>query len=402
MEKVANQSRLDRIVRFIWEYTGSHPGYSPQHLEKELRQNFDLTESEARAVAELAVREQHKGELGLGAIELNLTFNCNLTCEYCFVHCKSPHERMSLETAQKAIDLLVDRAIFPNVVITLIGGEPLLEFPLIQQIVPYALERAARRNLIVTWAITTNGTLITEEMLQYFARHQMNLLISLDGGPETHDRYRRTRSGEGTWHKITGLLPLVQKYQPWLGARMTVSTEALSTMREDFNTLVGLGINQLIIAPAQGEQQWTLQEIEQYGKNMVGIKADYLEHKKKGAHLLIEELESGQPQYTGWGCRAGNTSLAIAPNGDLSPCSKLLGLTEEAGRYLVGNVHDAVDVQKLKPFRQAINQQPQRCKGCSRTCNGGCYAVNYQQTGDHFTPSEENCLFWVVGQELRK
>lgn len=393
---------LNRIANFIKEYAGNYPGYSHLALAQELQSKFNLQEEVAVQLAARAEQELNTAKLGLAAIELNLTFNCNLTCDYCFVHCKSPHERMSLQTAQASVDLLLDRAIFPNVVITLIGGEPLLEFDLIQQLVPYALEQAGQRNLEITWAVTTNGTLLNKKILEFFAHHKINILISMDGGQKTHDRYRRTRSGEGTWQKIASLIPLVCQYQPWLGARMTVSPEAIDTMQEDFKAIVELGFKQLIIAPAQGASQWSRDQIEKYGLNMVKILEDYHHYKGKGVPLYIEEFEKDEHEPVGWGCRAGSTSLAVAPNGDLSPCSKLLGLTDETGKYVVGNVRTHVNMKKLQPFQNAISRMPRHCKGCTRTCAGGCYAVNFEQTGDHFTPSQENCMFWVVGQELKR
>lgn len=392
---------LNHIVNFIGEYTGTNPVYSPQILTEALQKKFLIGPEDAAKLVNFVEKERAKGKLGLAAIELNLTFNCNLTCEYCFIHEKNPRERMNLTTAKKAIDLLLERAAFPTVNITLIGGEPLLEFDLIKQIVPYALEAAGKRNLAVTWAVTTNGTLLNEEILKYFALYKINMLLSMDGGEKNHDRYRRDKSGKGTWHKIAEMLPLIKMYQPWLGVRMTVSTEAISDMRADFKQLVDLGVNQFIIAPAQGARCWEKEQIKQYGLNLVDILEDYHELKRRGIPIFIEEFEKGENEYTGWGCRAGSTSLAVAPNGDVSPCSKLLGLTSEEGKYIVGNVNTCVDVNMLEPFRNPFNRQPRHCKQCTRKCNGGCYAVNFEQTGDHFTASEENCLFWVVCQETK-
>jgi len=402
MEKRNQSEWLNQIVQFIGEYTRTNPGYSPQDLFSSLQRTFLLNPEDAEKLAGLVEKGSTVGKLGLAAIELNLTFNCNLTCEYCFVHDKSPNDRMTFTTAKKAIDLLVERAAYPVVNITLIGGEPLLEFDLIQQIVPYALEAMKNRNLAVTWSVTTNGTLITEAILDFFARHQINMLLSVDGGPETHDRYRRTRSGEGTWHKISGLIPLIKRYQPWLGARMTVSTEAIGSMKDDFKQLVDMGINQFIIAPAQGARCWSKEQIEQYGLNLVEILQDYHGLKRRGVPIFIEEFEKDENEYRGWGCRAGSTSLAMAPNGDVSPCSKLLGLTEQAGKYIVGNVNSEIDVALLEPFQNPVSRQPGHCKRCSRKCTGGCYAVNFEQTGNHFRATEENCLFWVVCQETKR
>ncbi|RYD06160.1 hypothetical protein N752_04535 [Desulforamulus aquiferis] len=281
---------LDQIVDFVGEYRRSTPGYSPRELADNLQQRFLLTEDTAWRLTELIQQETSLGKLGLAAIELNLTFNCNLTCEYCFVHRKSPTDRMSFETAKKAVDLLIEKAAFSSIIITLIGGEPLLEYELIKKIVPYAEEAAGKGGLKVTWALTTNGTLIDEDILKFFAQHKINAMISIDGGPKTHDRYRVTRSGEGSWAKIAQLIPTIKKYQPWLGARMTVSTEAIDTMREDFHHIVNLGINQLIIAPAQGETLWDKGQIEKYGLNLMDILQDYHKLKQQGVPILLKNL----------------------------------------------------------------------------------------------------------------
>jgi len=402
MEKRKQHALLNEIVDFIGEHIRTNPGCSPRDIIEAIKKRFFIDEETAEELAGRLEKELSISRLGLAAIELNLTFNCNLTCEYCFIREKSQHERMSFATAKKAIDLLMERATYPVVNITLIGGEPLLEFDLIKRIVPYALEAAGKRNIMVTWSVTTNGTLINKTILEYFAQNKINMLLSIDGGPKNHDRYRRTKSGEGTWQKIAGLIPLIKSYQPWLGARMTVSTEAIGDMREDFKQLVDLGINQFIIAPAQGAVCWAKEQIEQYGLSLVKILQDYHDLKRRGVPIFIEEFEKDENEYRGWGCRAGSTSLALAPNGDVSPCSKLLGLTDDVGKYIVGNVNTEIDVKLLEPFKNPIYRQPKHCRQCSWKCTGGCYAVNFEQTGDHFTASEENCLFWVVCQETKK
>jgi len=401
MEITSRIDWINQISDFIGEYTGANPGYSPLALAEILTGKFLISPGEARKLAGIVANELSMSKIYLTAMELNLTFNCNLACQYCFVRRKSAHDRLTGATARKAIDLLLDRAAVPAVTITLIGGEPLLELALIEQIVPYAMEAARRRNRYVNWAITTNGTLIDEEALKFFARHKIHILLSIDGGPESHDRYRLTKSGAGTWHKIVDLIPLMKKHQPQLGARMTVSAEALDTMRDDFRQLVDLGLYNLIIGPAHGPTQWSKKQIEKYGLNLVAILHEYYEWKKRGVPLFIEEFEQVD-EYGGWGCRAGRTSLAVAPDGSVSPCSKLLGLEDEAGRWIIGNVNEGIDARLLEPFRNAGDRQPQHCRHCFQRCGGGCYAVNFEQTGNHFMPSEENCLFWTVRQEVKR
>ena len=402
MKIITNQNWQDEMVKFIGEYTGENPGYSPRDLAFLLEKKFIISSADAARLASLADNKSAAGRTGLAAIELNLTFNCNLICSYCFIHDKGAHERMSFATAKNAVDLLLERASYPIVNITFIGGEPLLEFDLIKRITPYALGAATKRNIMITWAITTNGTLINEEILSFFAQNKINLLLSLDGGQKNHDRYRKTKSGAGTWNQIVNMIPLIKTYQPWLGVRMTVSAESIDDMREDFNQIAALGINQFIIAPAQGATCWNKEQIERYGLNLVKILQDYHELKRRGYQIFIEEFEKNEYEYRNWGCRAGSSSLAVAPNGDVSPCSKMLGLTDEKGKYIIGNVNTGIDFTLLQPFREPLYKQPRFCRQCTRKCSGGCYAVNFEQTGDHFTASEENCLFWVVCQETKR
>ncbi|MGD0152852.1 MAG: radical SAM protein [Thermacetogeniaceae bacterium] len=400
METRNRSDWIDQIVKFIGEYTGNNPGYSPRVVAEIMSNKFLISVGEAEKLLSYLNKESAMNRLCLTAMELNLTFNCNLACDYCFVRRKNIHDRMNFATAQRAIDLLLEQAVAPNVVITLIGGEPLLEMELIKKIVPYAIEAARTRNLQVTWAITTNGTLINEDTLKFFAQYKINMLLSMDGGPENHDRHRRTKSGEGTWHHIASRIPLIKKYQPWLSGRMTVSTEALDTMREDFRRLVDLGFNTLLISPAQGARPWSKKQIEHYGLNFLAILHDYHQLKQRGVPIFIEEFETDE-RYTGWGCRAGRSSLAVAPNGEISPCSKLLGLDDETGRHIVGNINQEINVRLLQPFQNPICQQPEDCKHCFMKCSGYCYAVNFEQTGNHFVSSEEHCLFWAAKHEIK-
>lgn len=402
MKNKSHLGWIDELVNYVGLYTRLGKGCSTLELADIIGKKYSLSPEDAKRLASVVEKELNLNKIGLAAIELNLTFNCNLNCEYCFIRQKSPRDRMNITTAQKAVDLLIERAVYPVVNITLIGGEPLLEYKLIKQIVPYAEEAAARRNITVSWSVTTNGTLINERILDFFARHKINMLLSIDGGPETHDRYRKTRSGKGTWHKIVGLIPLIKSYQPWLGVRMTVSTEAVGSMREDFNKLVGIGVNQFIIAPAQGPVCWSKDQLHQYGINIVKVLQDYIRYRQSGTPIFIEEFENDENDQRVWGCRAGKTSLAIAPNGDVSPCSKMLGLTSEKGRHIVGNINAGIDVKLLEPFQNPIASQPENCKKCPAKCTGGCYAVNYEQTGSHFLSTEENCLFSVIFREARK
>ena len=105
---------IKEIADFIREYTRSNPGYSPGVLKEILGKRFFLSSEDTQKLADLAAKELSMSKIGLAAMELNLTFSCNLTCDYCFIHKKSPSDRMTFSTAKKAIDLLMERAAYPS------------------------------------------------------------------------------------------------------------------------------------------------------------------------------------------------------------------------------------------------------------------------------------------------
>ena len=183
-------------------------------------------------------------------LELFLTEDCNLACDYCFVREKHP-KSTSWENIVSAINFLVfysgDKQLLN---LTLFGGEPLLEKGNIFRIVDYIekLESQAG-NKRFSISLTTNGTLITEEVLKR-TKGRINFLLSIDGDKKTHDAYRKYKNGRGSFETIISRIDLLKKYQPWLGVRMTILPDTVQYLFENVKYLYSLGINQFLMGLA--------------------------------------------------------------------------------------------------------------------------------------------------------
>jgi uncharacterized Fe-S cluster-containing radical SAM superfamily protein len=147
-------------------------------------------------------------------LELFVTEDCNLRCDYCWV---PKHPRvMSFDRAKRAIDfLLEDSAQWDTVNVTLFGGEPLLEWELVRRIMTWSQDRAAAVGKRIEWALTTNGTLLTQEIVQFGRAHRVNYLLSIDGAETAHDAHRRFADGRPSFAEVAERLPLLKRFQGW-------------------------------------------------------------------------------------------------------------------------------------------------------------------------------------------
>lgn len=333
----------------------------------------------------------------LSYLELFITEDCNLRCHYCFVRNKSDN-RMTTKVAFEAIDFfLLESGVNKNLSVLFFGGEPLLEFELIKEIVKYAETVAPSNGKEIHFNVTTNGTLFTEDILE-FSRGRISYLISVDGGRTTHDRHRRTLEGEGSYDMITSKLALVKKYQPWVGARMTVYPDTVDMLIENVVHLYSNGFNQLIIAPSYGPR-WDEKALATYKEQLHKIAAFYIERKrnKEPFRMTFFENESGDRFCASntWGCRAGRNGITVSTDGRLYPCSKFLGLSGfNKELYCLGDVFTGITrLDAREEFVSMSTEQFSECINCDAAdyCTGGCPANNYNDTGCISKPSPFDC-----------
>jgi len=343
-------------------------------------------------------------------LDLFLTDDCNCRCDYCFVGRPGKKTRLSYPAAKRTVDYLLEeweRA--EDLGILLFGGEPLLEFDLIRYIVEYAERRALSGAPAIGWSMTTNGTLMTEPMMAFLAEHRIRYLLSLDGSQETHNLHRKLKNGIGSFNLLAKRLALMKSYQPWLGARVTPTPQTVRQLAQNVEELCHLGINQFIIGMASGVS-WPPDATASFIEQMLELYEIYLRRNTAGYYMRLtlfekDDLDEPQRDLTQvWGCGAGRRRLCVNARGELYGCARLAALDNGRGGLKLGDVwRGPYEVSLRQDFcRDSVWRRP-ACLECAyqSQCNGGCPAVNYEDTGSIFEPSPFECLGTRVYAELK-
>jgi len=344
----------------------------------------------------------------MAVADVFLTENCNHRCNYCFVKGKNDLHRMSEDVARDSVEFLIrssrELRWFQMV---LFGGEPLLEFDLLQFIVAYARKRGQETGKQAQFSITTNGTLMTPEIAGYFQQHGITYLLSIDGSKETHDANRKMVSGESSFDTVMSRLPMMKSMQPWQGARVTLHPDTVERLREDVELLYQRGINQFIIGPATGVD-WPGDALREYERQMILVTDFHVERQKVKdpfrMTLYEKDLEIDNVRDQ-WGCGAGRGRVCISVKGDLYGCAKILGVYGPQDTHKLGDIWRGVT--NLRARRDLLNTHPNTRPQCAKCryadeCSGGCPAVNWEATGDIFKPAPLECRITPIVSRIRK
>ncbi len=328
------------------------------------------------------------------ALCLHIAHTCNLNCSYCFASQGKYHgDRavMSFEVGKRALDFLVENSgTRRNLEVDFFGGEPLLNFDVVKQLVAYArsIEKECNKNFRFT--LTTNGMLIDDDVIDFANREMSNVVLSLDGRKEIHDRFRVDYNGKGSFDTI------VPKFQKLVEARggknyymRGTFTHANPDFLEDIKTMLDLGFTELSMEPvvcASGDPaELTSEDIEIVKEQYEKLAELMLERREKGNpftfyHYMLD-LKGGPCIYKRIsGCGSGTEYLAVTPWGDLYPCHQFVG--DES--FKLGNIYDGVtNLEKQNEFANCNVYSREECRSCWARlyCSGGCAANAYHSTG---------------------
>ena len=405
------------VDEVAYDVIALYPDHTPDEIVDALGKKYadraDVTEEELRAciddVAEL-VREgalfspdvfaglantfkQRSGDV-VKALCLHVAHTCNLNCGYCFASQGKYHgERalMSFEVGKQALDFLMDHSgARKNLEVDFFGGEPLMNWDVVKRLVRYArsVEKARGKNFRFT--LTTNGMLIDDDVIDFANREMSNVVLSLDGRKEIHDRFRVDYAGKGSWERI------VPKFQKLVQARggknyymRGTFTHANPDFLKDIQQMLDLGFTELSMEPvvcAADDPSALTQEdmpivLEQYER----LAELMLQRRREGRpfifyHYMID-LKGGPCIYKRIsGCGSGTEYMAVTPWGDLYPCHQFVG--EE--KFKLGNVWDGVTNLPIQNEFAACNVYAHpECADCwaKLYCSGGCAANAYHATG---------------------
>lgn len=328
------------------------------------------------------------------ALCIHIAHTCNLNCSYCFASQGKYHgdrSMMSIETGKRALDFLVENSgTRHNLEVDFFGGEPLMNLDVVKQMVAYARSIEKEHNKNFRFTLTTNGMLIDDDLIDFANREMSNVVLSLDGRKEIHDRYRVDYTGKGSWETI------VPKFKKLVEARggknyymRGTFTHANPDFLNDIKQMLDLGFTELSMEPvvcAEGDPS----ELTNDDLQIV------MEQYEKLAELMRERDKEGRPftfyhymiDLTGGpciykrisGCGSGTEYMAVTPWGDLYPCHQFVG--EE--KFRLGDIWNGVsNTEVVEEFASCNVYARQECRDCwaKLYCSGGCAANAYHSTG---------------------
>lgn len=316
---------------------------------------------------------------------LSITHNCNLGCSYCYAGKKFKKE-MSMETAKKCVDFSLNMATINDPVeFGFFGGEPLLKFDLIRQIVAYIREKG--RSHDISMQITTNGTLITPEILSFVKKERIGLCFSIDGPEHLHDKERRYRNGKSSFNRTVNNLKRAVDTLDKLQVNAVYSPDTVSSLPETVDFFVNLGIplihlNPNISADWQGVDFFTLKNSYE---SVANLYINYYRHRRE---IAVNQLDSKIIVFLKGGydasdrCGMGKTEWGFAPSGNIYPCERFIG-EDDAGELCIGNVYSGLRYsRRCAVIKECGNQNPE-CTCCSlqKYCMNWCGCTNYSMTG---------------------
>ncbi|MDF2821792.1 MAG: hypothetical protein K0R15_2233 [Clostridiales bacterium] len=329
------------------------------------------------------------------ALCLHIAHDCNLGCMYCFAEEGEYHGRralMSLEVGMKAIDFVIKNSgSRKNIEIDFFGGEPLMNFDVVKEIVRYGREQEKIHNKLFRFTITTNGVLLDDEIKDFINKEMNNVVLSIDGRKEVNDKMRPTRNKKGSYDLIIDkFIDLAEsRNQDKYYVRGTF-THHNTDFSEDVLHLAELGFKQISVEPvvAEDNEDYALKIsdlpklYEEYDKLALEmIKRHGTENDFNFFHYMVD-LKQGPCVYKRLsGCGSGTEYLAVTPWGDLYPCHQFVGIDE----YLMGNVDDGITRDDIKEeFMGCSVYTKEKCKNCWAKfyCSGGCVANSYKFKGD--------------------
>lgn len=328
------------------------------------------------------------------ALCLHIAHACNLNCSYCFASQGKYHgERalMSFEVGKRALDFLIENSgNRRNLEVDFFGGEPLMNFDVVKKLVEYARSIEKEKGKNFRFTLTTNGVLVDKDVIDFSNREMSNVVLSLDGRKEIHDRYRVDYSGKGSWDTI------VPKFQDFVKARggknyymRGTFTHANPDFLEDIKTMLDLGFTELSMEPVvtsaddpsaltEADKEIVLKQYEDLANLMIS-------REKEGKpftfyHYMID-LKGGPCIYKRIsGCGSGTEYMAVTPTGDLYPCHQFVG----DDKFKLGDIWTGVTNTDIQDEFASCNVYAREdCNDCwaKLYCSGGCAANAYHSTG---------------------
>lgn len=391
VETLKKPAALDYLLKNLGQ------AYEEEEIKEILDAVTALTEAGqlfTRDVFEDYIGEVKQRKTVVKALCLHIAHDCNLACRYCFAEEGEYHGRralMSYDVGKKALDFLVEHSgNRRNLEVDFFGGEPLMNWQVVKDLVAYGRELETRHDKHFRFTLTTNGVLLNDEIQEFVNKEMDNVVLSLDGRKEVNDEMRPFRNGKGSYDLI---VPKFQKLaesrnQEKYYIRGTFTRDNLD-FAKDILHFAELGFEQISIEPVVGEETdpYAIREsdLPRIFDEYDSLAKTMIERERMGQgfqffHFMID-LEGGPCVAKRLsGCGSGTEYLAVTPWGDFYPCHQFVGEEE----FLMGNVEDGITKPEIaNEFRGCSVYSKEDCKNCFAKfyCSGGCMANSYKFHG---------------------
>lgn len=338
------------------------------------------------------------------AMCLHVAHDCNLRCKYCFASqgdFKGERSLMSLEVGKRALEFLCENSgRRRNLEVDFFGGEPLMNFDLVKELVNYGREIEKKYNKHFRFTITTNGVLLDDEKIDYINENMDNVVLSLDGRKDVNDNMRKTVTGKGSYDVIIPKFKELVKRRgdkdyyirgTFTSYNLDFSEDALHFYNEGFKKI---SIEPVVTSP---ENDYALKDehVDEILREYEKFSKEYIDIKKKDKdflffHFMIDLNQGPCLAKRSIGCGAGSEYVAVTPEGELYPCHQFVGNED----FKLGDVFSGVlNTKKREEFKKANVFAKEECKSCWAKfyCSGGCHANAYNTNGDILKPYRIGC-----------
>ena len=419
-----NSGAIHVVDDVTYDVIALYEGHTREEIVNSLRERYPETEVEealdevqmlvdneelfTKDTYENYIMDFKKRPTVVKALCLHIAHDCNLACQYCFAEEGEYHGRralMSFEVGKKALDFLIaNSGNRRNLEVDFFGGEPLMNWQVVKDLVAYGREQEKLHDKKFRFTLTTNGVLLNDEVMEFCNREMGNVVLSIDGRKEVHDKMRPFRKGAGSYDLI------VPKFQQFAESRHQDKYYVRGTFThynldfsEDVLHLADLGFKQISVEPvvAEPKEPYAIREedlpklFEEYDK----LAVEMIRRHKSGEdfnffHFMID-LEGGPCVAKRLsGCGSGTEYLAVTPWGDFYPCHQFVGNE----KFLLGNVDEGIlNTDSRDEFKCCNVYAKEKCRKCFARfyCSGGCAANAYNFSGDI-------CGAYDIGCELQK
>ena len=405
-----NSGAVHVVDSLAYEAIALYEDHEPEEIMGQLKDRYPLEEirealldiEELKAQGTLFTEDTYREPIldfkkrptVVKALCLHVAHDCNLACRYCFAEEGEYHGRralMSYEVGKQALDFLIaNSGSRRNLEVDFFGGEPLMNWQVVKDLVAYGREQEKLHNKNFRFTLTTNGVLLNDEVQEFVNREMSNVVLSIDGRKEVNDRMRPFRGGKGSYELI------VPKFRKLADSREQKNYYVRGTFThnnldfcEDVLHLADLGFRQISVEPvvADLEEDYAIREedipviCEQYDKLAAEmVRRLGKENEFTFFHFMID-LTGGPCVYKRLsGCGSGTEYLAVTPWGDLYPCHQFVGEED----FLMGNVFEGVTRREIRDtFKECNVYTKEKCRNCFARfyCSGGCAANSYKFHG---------------------